>query len=175
MEEILLLLGRLEFDRRRTELLLTNEKANFNKLHKRIEDLALKRAVELPLSVQKEHEACINDITELNWHISFNTKAERKLIRKVEIDEVMHQQLKDAIANINMTTPLINEKIDYEVTIINRILAAQNDVDTLLRKAKDKLADTQEQSRMAYNRAAKEREQIAADLANTKRELNRAK
>lgn len=140
-----------------------------------IENLALKRAVELPLKVQKEHDACITDITELNWHISFNTKAERKLIRKVEIEERLYEHLKEQISTIKNNTPLIEEKIRSELVIIEKITSAQNDVDDFVAKAKAKLAATQEKTEQSYIKAAKEREAIQADLASCKRELNKAK
>jgi len=45
LEELLLLLFRLELDRRRTEHLLNIEKANFTKLKSQIENISYKRAV----------------------------------------------------------------------------------------------------------------------------------
>jgi len=175
LEEILLLVARLEFDRQRTELLLNQERSNLKKLHDQIENLALRRAVELPLRVQREHDACITDITELNWHISFSQKQERKLIRKVEIGEVVHHQLSEEIQSIKSNTPLIEEKSQFELELIRRIKAASSDVDKLLNNAKEKLANTQEASRAAYAKAAKEREQIKADLFSAKSQLNKAK
>ncbi|CAF0773603.1 unnamed protein product [Brachionus calyciflorus] len=175
LEEILILIARLELDRKRTEKLLTRERDNLNTLKSCIENMALKRAVEIPLRVQHEHDACITDITELNWHISFNTKAERKLLRKVEIEERLHQHLKEQITNIKKNTPLIEEKINAELAVIQKIDAAQADVDDFVNKAKLKLQQTQEKSSNAYNKAAKEREAIQADLASCKRDLNKAK
>lgn len=175
LEEILMLIARLEHDRKRTELLLVRERENLNRLKTQIEKMALKRAVELPLKVQHEHDACITDITELNWHISFNVKAQRKLMRKVEIEERLHQQLKEEISNIKMNTPLIEEKIAIEIEIMKKILQAQKDVDDLLQKSRDRLAQTQEKSVVSKKQAAKERESIQADLSASKRELNKAK
>ena len=175
IEEILFLIARLEFDRKRTEALLTQERANLNKLHNQIEGLALKRATELPMRVQREHDACITDITELNWHISFCQKQERKLIRKVEIEEVVHHQLSEEISSIKSNTPLIEEKSQYELEIIRRIKHASKDVDQLLNNAKEKLANTQDASKAAYAKAAKEREQIKADLFASRSQLAKAK
>lgn len=175
LEEILLLIARLEHDRKRTESLLKRERQNLNMLKGHIENLALKRAVELPLKVQHEHDACITDITELNWHISFNSKAERKLLRKVEIEERLHKHLTEEIATIKNNTPLIEEKIKTELTLIEKILSAQRDVDEFVNKSKNRLAATQDKSEASYSKAAKEREAIQADLSSCKRELNKAK
>ena len=175
LEEILVLLARLELDRKRTENLLKKERENLNSLKSCIENMALKRAIEIPLRVQHEHDACVTDITELNWHISFNTKAERKLRRKVEIEERLYEHLKEQITSIKKNTPLIEVKIKSELAIIEKIEAAQADVDKFVDKAKQKLQQTQEKSDAAYSKAAKEREAIQADLASCKRDLNKAK
>lgn len=87
LDELLNLILRLEFQRKRAELLLEKEKIALERLKSEIERLALKRARDLPVKVQSEHDACITDITELNWHISFNQKTERKLLRRCELGE----------------------------------------------------------------------------------------
>jgi hypothetical protein len=175
LEEILVLLARLEFDRRRTQALLDKERANYTKLKSYVDSLALKRATELPAKVQREHDTCINDITELNWHISFNTKSERKLIRKVEIEERLHEQLKDEISGVKLNFPLIQEKIKIEIDYLEKIASAQKDVNDLLEKAKNRMKQTEEKSEISHNKAAQEREMIKADLDSSKRELNKAK
>lgn len=175
MEELLMLVTRLELDRKRTENLLERERDNLKILKDCIESMALKRAVELPLRVQSEHNACISDITELNWHISFSTKSERKLRRKVEIEERLHQHLTEQISNIKKNTPLIEEKINSELVLIKKIEAAQADVDKFVQKAKHQLQETQEKSQNNYNKAARERESIENDLSNCRRELNKSK
>lgn len=87
LDEVLNLILRLELQRRRAESMLINEKFIIEKLKSEIERLALKKARILPMRVQAEHDACVNDIIELNWHISFNQKTEKKLLRRCEIAE----------------------------------------------------------------------------------------
>ncbi len=175
LEEILVLLARLEFDRRRTQELLDKERASYTKLKSYVDNLAFKRATELPAQVQREHDTCINDITELNWHISFNIKSERKLIRKVEIEERFHEQLKDEITGVKLNFPLIQEKIKIEIEYLNKITSAQTSVNDLLEKAKERMKQTQEKSEISQNKAAQEREMIKAELDSSKRELNKTK
>lgn len=175
LEELLILFVRLETDRRRTEAKLQNEKENFIRLKSHIENISYKRAVDLPAKVQQEHDACIMDITELNWHISFNIKSETKLKRKVEVEQKVYEKLKEEIAAINQTVPLIEEKCQIEAVLLQKILDAQADVDELVKKAQDKYDATMEKSRQAHQKAEKERANILADIAQCKRELNKAR
>ena len=174
LEEILILIGRLEFDRRRTELLLLRERDICEKLKQKLEKMSLRRAIELPLRVQREHEACITDITELNWHISFNTKAERKLIHKIENEDVLHSQLKDDLIRLKKNMPLLDEKIESELYIFKEISRAQYDVEDLLSHALENLANTQERFDESMTKANKEREAIKADLDDARRHLKKA-
>ena len=175
LEELLLLLFRLEIDRRRTEHQLNTEKANFTKLKSQIENISHKRAVDLPSKVQQEHDSCIMDITELNWHIAFDLKSENKLKRKVEVGQKLFEKLEEELNEINSVVPLIEEKCQIEENLLQKILDAQADVDSLVRKAQEKYDNTLEKSKQAHQKAEKERANIHADLAATKRELNKAR
>lgn len=86
LEEVLMLLARLEYDRRRSEQQLKTEKENFTRLKSQIESVAVRRAMILPKCVQEEHEKNVTDISELRFHILFNTKTEEKLSRKIEVE-----------------------------------------------------------------------------------------
>ena len=175
LEEVLIMFARLEYDRRRTEALLKNERENLIKLKNQIERWALKRITELPIMVQKEHEACITDITELHWHIAFNSKTEERLTHKVQIEEKFQAQLQEDIDNINKSTPLIEEKISLELKAIQKILKAQQETSDLLMKANEKLADLNAKSIIAHSKAQKETDELNADLAHCRRELNKSK
>lgn len=175
LEEVLVILARLEYDRRRSEALLSQEKQNVVLLKNRIERWGLKRINELPVMVQKEHEACIADITELHWHIAFHSKSEKKLRHKVQVEEKFCAQLQEDIENINKSTPLIEEKCSLELKAIQKILTAQQETDEMLLKAREKYTEAFERNKVAHAKANKEIEALQADLANSKRELNKAK
>lgn len=175
VNEILNLILRLEFQRRRSESMLMTERLVQNKLKSDIEGLALRKARELPARVQAEHDACVTDITELNWHISFNQKTERKLTRRCQIAEKMYHEMKERIETIKETTPQIEEKCRYESELRERIGKAQRDIDELLAKTNVRLQDTQDKLEEARLRADKEREAYQADLNATRWELGKAK
>lgn len=175
VNEILNLILRLEFQRRRAETMLMNERFIQNKLKSEIESLALKKARELPAKVQAEHDACVTDITELNWHISFNQKTERKLSRRCDIADKLYHQLNERITNIKEMTPQIEEKCKYETELRKRIDKTQKDIDEMLSKTRDRLRDTEDKLAAAKQKAAKEREAYEADLNACRWELSKAK
>lgn len=175
LEELLVLLFRLELDRRRTEHQLEYEKQIFLKLKNQIENISYKRAVDLPAKVQHEHDSCITDITELNWHISFNIKSELKLKRKVEVEQKVYEKLKEEIDEMKTKVPLIEEKSEIEASLLQKIEDAQADVNELVEKAKEKYQNTLDKSKQAHFKAEKERANMQADLASCKRDLNKAK
>ena len=131
--------------------------------------------MELPLRVQEAHDACIQDITELNWHTAFNTKVERKLIRKVQVEEKLADKLKEEIANAKKTIPLMGEKIGIEVEHLKKVNASIDEVLTALQNAREKNELTKEKWEISEVKANKEREEIQNELANCNRELNKAK
>lgn len=92
LEDILMLFVKLEFERRRVEAQLKNERESFAKLKKYIEDAAKHRAILLPQAVQDEHDAYVADISELKFHILFNTKTETKLMRRIDIEVILMLQ-----------------------------------------------------------------------------------
>lgn len=174
LKELFYLIARLEFDRRRTEAMLNKEKANLNVLKGKIESIALKRVSELPRIVQREHDACVSDITELNWHITFNQKAERKLLHKVKTAEDLYNTLKKEIENTRKNIPLIEEKMHKEIEISEKIRKAQDEVNQQLKKAQNLLNETEERLKQSQQRARKEREAIKDELNSCSRELRKA-
>lgn len=175
VNEILNLILRLEYQRRRAETMLINERFIQNKLKSEIESLALRKARELPARVQAEHDACVTDITELNWHISFNQKTERKLSRRCDLADKLYHQLNERVTNIREMTPQIEEKCKFETELRKRIDQTQRDIDEMLAKTRDRLRDTEDKLAEANQRAAKEREAYEADLNACRWELSKAK
>lgn len=175
LEDVLMLIARLEFDRRHLEQQLKSEKALFQKLKTQIESTSQRRALLLPEIVQKEHESQLADIAELKFHILFNTKSEEKLVRKVDVEEKVHERLNNEMKNITSTLPLIEEKISIEVDLLHEVDKEQQCVDDLLKKAYERKSNAEERTVAALDKARMEREEIQAELDQCKRELNKAK
>lgn len=47
-----------------------------------------------------EHEACANDISELHWHVSYQSRNEERIGKRCEVAETLNEKLKEDIAFI---------------------------------------------------------------------------
>lgn len=45
-----------------------------------------------------EHEACIMDLNELQWHVAYSSRNEKRIKNRTNIAEVLNARLKDDIA-----------------------------------------------------------------------------
>jgi chromosome segregation ATPase len=174
LEQILCLIFRLETDRRETQQRLERERNNFNVLKNKLIKMSEEHALALPMRVQREHEACISDITELGWHISFNIKRERQMERKCEVDSEIHENLINEINNIKTRMPLIEEKIVQETDAKNEIINTGNDVNETIKKAQVKQDDTKEELRLLKLKAYKDRQHIKDEINEANRLLYKA-
>lgn len=175
LEEILIILARLEYDRRRTEFLLEQEKSSVKLLNDKIEIYALKRINELPVRVQRAHESSIQDVTELHWHLAYQSKTQARLKNKIEVELKFCSQLEEEIASISKSTPLLEEKISLELKQINKILQEQEQTDEQLKQALNKSNESVERQKQVMQKNQREMELIEEDLNEVKKELTKAK
>ena len=70
---------------------------------------------------------------------------------------------------------MIEEKISLELKAIQSILQAQKETSDQLMKANERLADIHAKNLLAHSKAQKETDELNADLAQCRRELNKAK
>ena len=79
---------------------------------------------DLPLAVQKglfkdclylnrtvfflEHDACITDITELQWHIAYNVRLAEKMLSKIDLSRTWHRQLEIEVKDIPSNNSINN-------------------------------------------------------------------
>ncbi|XP_042530934.1 coiled-coil domain-containing protein 178 [Dipodomys spectabilis] len=69
LSEIIKLIQSLETDRALAELALKQQKSRRKRISMRIDSWSIWKIQELPLAVQKEHEAYMKDTMELRWHL----------------------------------------------------------------------------------------------------------
>ncbi|CAF3902426.1 unnamed protein product [Adineta steineri] len=167
IDEVLLLLARLDRERLRLITLCENEQFIRNRLRESIDHWRLKRLRDLPLAVQREHEVCINDINELQWHITYNVKLAEKMSAKIEISRTWHQQLDIEVSDIRQTTALMAEKVQTELIEIKRLTDALKETEHELMLSRAKNADTLDKSARANQRATVERNEIRSELDKT--------
>ncbi|UJR14680.1 hypothetical protein I4U23_001673 [Adineta vaga] len=167
IDEVLLLLARLDRERLRLIYLCEHEQFIRAKLKESIDHWRLKRLRDLPLAVQREHDACITDINELQWHITYNARLSEKMFAKVELSRTWHQQLDIEVSNIRQTTELIVEKVQTESIEIKKISDALKETERELMLSRAKNADILEKAARANQRATLERDEMRNELDKT--------
>ncbi|XP_005098448.1 coiled-coil domain-containing protein 178 [Aplysia californica] len=182
IDEVITLLARLESDRQDTQENYMKEIEKAEKLRQKIDEWQLKRMRELPSLVQREHEACIVDLNELHWHVSFAKRNEAKAQTRFSTAERLNTQLKEDIAFVKQHVPLVQEKLILEMEAMEKIRKAQGETDQELVMTKQRQAKTEMKSTEALTKAETERghikkelDSVRDDLTNISEELTEAK
>ncbi|CAF3685099.1 unnamed protein product [Rotaria sp. Silwood1] len=173
LDEVLLLLARLDHERLRLIHLCSNEQQVRERLKENIDHWRLKRLHDLPLAVQKEHDACITDITELQWHIAYNARLAEKVLGKIDLSQTWHRQLEIEVNDIRQTIPLITEKVQTELTEITKVDEALKETEHELMLCRAKNADTLDKCTRANQRAGTERDEIRGEIDKALKGLQR--
>ncbi|XP_020616099.1 coiled-coil domain-containing protein 178-like [Orbicella faveolata] len=172
IEEVISLLGRMESDRLSTQDALVKERERVQKLRDEIDTQAYKRMHDLPLAVQREHEACAIDINELRWHCAYQGRIEARISERVHHAEVRHAKVLQDLSNIQRHCPLVEEKLDLEGEAMSSIQLKQDETDEELDNTLDRLAATERKTAEAKGKAAQERSLIKQDVDVVRNELN---
>ncbi len=114
-----------------------------------------------------EHDICITDISELQWHITYAARLAEKMLAKVDLSRTWHGQLTIEVNDICQTIALIAEKVQTEVTEIKRISEALKETEHELMLSRAKNADTLEKFKRANQRATIESDEIRNELDKT--------
>lgn len=172
IEEVMTLLARLENDRQETEKAIEREGERVTKLTNKIDTLCRERMLTLPAMVQKEHEECIVDLTELQWHVAYGTRNEIRLKERWNIAQVLNTRLKEDIEFVKKHIPLVEEKLDLEGETMDKIWRAQNETDQELDLTKNRYEKTEAKSNEALQKAELERGHMKSDLDKVRDALN---
>lgn len=172
IEEVITLLGRMECDRIATQEALIKERERVLFLRNEIDTLAYKRMYDLPLAVQKEHEACAIDINELRWHCAYQGRIEARISERVHQAEVRHAKVLQDLSNIQKHCPLVEEKLELEGEAMSSIQHKQDETDEELRNTLERLQATERKTAEAQGKAAQERYLIKQDVDVVRNELN---
>ena len=120
-----------------------------------------------------EHDACITDITELQWHIAYNTRLSEKISSKVDLSRNWHRQLEIEVTDIRQTIPLITEKVQTELVEIEKVREALKETEDELTLSRAKNADTLDKCTRANQRAGTERDEIRGEIDKASKALQR--
>ncbi|XP_038622633.1 coiled-coil domain-containing protein 178 [Tachyglossus aculeatus] len=116
----------LETDREEAEEALKLEKLRRRKICMKIDFLSFWRLQELPVAVQKEHEACVKDVRELHWHLHTKLRRLEKLRNQVAEVEETNTKIQEDINFMKKHSPLLEEKLQLECTTLEEVELAKN-------------------------------------------------
>ncbi|KAM9349908.1 coiled-coil domain-containing protein 178 [Symphorus nematophorus] len=137
--EVVYLIERLEADRQYAEEALHKEKRKKRFLEKKIDSLALWKQQEHTFLVQREHEACIRDMTELKWQLKLEREKLDQAQEKLSHTEGLNQRLQEDISIAKKQVPIVRENLDLQRGLINQINTAQTEADEVCSKTQSDL------------------------------------
>ncbi|KAK6491975.1 coiled-coil domain-containing protein 178 [Huso huso] len=164
LSEVIDLIARLEADRQEAEAALKTEKERRKTLGKKIDCLSLWRLQQLPAAVQKEHESCVRDICELQWHLKCKEEIQKQVQERLTKTEVLNQRLQDDIDFVKKHCPLLKEKMKMESLAISLIEKSQEEANKKMSEIDSKLQQKQQQFDDASSKAKEEQQNMVKEM-----------
>ncbi|XP_040840593.1 coiled-coil domain-containing protein 178 [Ochotona curzoniae] len=180
LSEAIHLIKCLESDRAEAEEALKHQRIRKKKVSLKIDAWSIWKLQELPLAVQKEHEAYMRDIIELQWHLEDKIR-EAKLIEKhkVRLEEANARIQADIDYLVNQI-PLLDAKQKLEVEALRECYQKKFEVMELCRKihgdleeALEDFENTKFKSKQLKEDFEKEILKDEASINNYKKELDK--
>ncbi|KAM4688943.1 coiled-coil domain-containing protein 178 [Discoglossus pictus] len=171
ISEAVELIWRLEADRQEAEEALKLEKKRKQALIMKIDTLSLWKLHHLPEAVQKEHETCARDISELQWHIACKRQELENAQNKAAKTEAVNARLQEEINFIKKHSPLLEDKLNLEGDAMSRIRQAQTEATKLLREAEEQYKSAKQSFDQATAEANQERKTMMTELDELTKKL----
>ncbi|XP_040911510.1 coiled-coil domain-containing protein 178 [Toxotes jaculatrix] len=143
--EVVYLIERLEADRQYAEEALHKEKRRKRFLENKVDSISLWKQQEHSFVVQKEHEACIRDITELKWQLKLEREKLDQVQEKLSHIELLNQHLHEDINFAKKQIPIVKENLDLQRDVINQINTTQAEADEVYSKTQSDLMMVQKE------------------------------
>lgn len=175
LNQVAELILRLENDRILTEKKLENEKLKLKGLNDKISAMTQRRLVQLPIAVQKEHDACARDIVELQWHVSYTQRQLDRIKDQVQVAQVLNTSLKDDIDFVKKHCPLVEEKLSIEKEAMKNIKNMQAETSQELATARLDLDKEETRYQNAVEEAEAERKKTKGNLEIKRNKLSTLK
>uniref|UniRef100_A0AAV2JS94 Coiled-coil domain-containing protein 178 n=1 Tax=Knipowitschia caucasica TaxID=637954 RepID=A0AAV2JS94_KNICA len=139
LREIVYLIERLEADRQYAEEALLVEKRRKMFLEKKYDSISLWMQKEHSVVVQKEHEACLRDITELKWQLRLEQDKLDKLKETLALSEMKKQRFHEDINFSKDQIPIVKDNMNFQRSLINQINADQKEILNISTQGKEEM------------------------------------
>ncbi|XP_051263824.1 coiled-coil domain-containing protein 178 [Dicentrarchus labrax] len=171
--EVVYLIERLEADRQYAEEALHKEKRRKIFLENKVDSISLWKQQEHSFVVQKEHEACIRDITELKWQLKLERQKLEQAQEKLSHTEVLNQHLHEDINVAKKQIPIVKENLDVQRGIVHQLNTAQAEADELTSKTQSDLMLVKKELKKMELDAINEKTSLKDVLLMTKNQLDK--
>uniref|UniRef100_A0A2K6D3F5 Coiled-coil domain containing 178 n=1 Tax=Macaca nemestrina TaxID=9545 RepID=A0A2K6D3F5_MACNE len=164
LSEAVHLIKSLETDRAEAEAALKRQRSRKNMINLKIDSWSVWKLQELPLAVQKEHEACLRDVIELQWHLEDKVnQLEHFAKQKMELEEA-NAKIQADIDYMNEHGPLLDSKRNQELQDLKNQYKKKKEVMDLHRKVCEELEEALEACENARLKAQQIKEEMDKDI-----------
>nr|XP_045743904.1 coiled-coil domain-containing protein 178 [Mirounga angustirostris] len=164
LSEAIHLIKSLETDRAEAEEALKQQKSRKKKMHMKIDSWSIWRLQEIPLAVQKEHEAYLRDIVELRWHLEDKAYQLKHFEEQKAKLEEANAKLQADIDYMNKLGPLIYSKQNQELEALKEFYTKKFEVMELYKQIHEELEEAIEDVENAKLNAKQIRQDMEQDI-----------
>ncbi|XP_078204086.1 coiled-coil domain-containing protein 178 isoform X3 [Callithrix jacchus] len=144
LSEAVQLIKSLETDRAEAEEALKLQRSRKNMINMKIDSWSVWKLQELPLAVQKEHEAYLRDVIELQWHLEDKANQLQQFEKqKTELEEA-NVKIQADIGYMKEHGPLLDSKRNQELQDLKSLYKKKKEVRDLHRKINEELEEVLE-------------------------------
>ncbi|PNJ80905.1 CCDC178 isoform 2 [Pongo abelii] len=164
LSEAIHLVKSLETDRADAEEALKRQRSRKNMINMKIDSWSVWKLQELPLAVQKEHEAYLSDVIELQWHLEDKANQLQHFEKqKTELEEA-NAKIQADIDYMNEHGPLLDSKQNQELQDLKNHYKKKMKVMDLHRKVNEELEEALEGCENARLKAQQIKEEMDKDI-----------
>ncbi|XP_044861970.1 coiled-coil domain-containing protein 178 isoform X1 [Mauremys mutica] len=164
LSEVIELIKRLEAERKEAEEALKREKQRKKKLVMKIDCMSIWRLQQFPIAVQKEHEICTQDISELQWHFDCANRQLQQVKAQVLKIETVNGRIQEDIDFMKKYSPLLEEKLNLEGDAMKDVLLAHGKASKLYYDVYRELLRIQQILKQVTEEAEKERKSMSEKI-----------
>ncbi|XP_073187383.1 LOW QUALITY PROTEIN: coiled-coil domain-containing protein 178 [Lepidochelys kempii] len=164
LSEVIELIKRLEAERKEAEEALKREKQRKKKLAMKIDCMSIWRLQQFPIAVQKEHEICTQDFSELQWHFDCANRQLQQVKVQILKTEAVNGRIQEDIDFVKKYSPLLEEKLNLEGDAMKAVLLAHGKASKLYYDVYREVLRIQQILKQVTEEAEKERKSMAEKI-----------
>ncbi|XP_045383660.1 coiled-coil domain-containing protein 178 [Lemur catta] len=164
LSEAIHLIKSLETDRAEAEEALKQQRSRKILLNTTIDSWSIWKLQQLPLAVQKEHEAYLRDFIELRWHLEDKVNQLKHFEeQKTQLEET-NAKIQADIDFMSEHIPLLKSKQDQELEALKEIYTQKREVTEIFDQIHDELEEASDACKNAKLRAKQNKEEMDKDI-----------